>query len=197
MSAAVLTDVDTAIMIKRLFLCLQAATLYSVAVFAQSDFATAGADPDEYQLGAGDEIRVTVYGEEDLSGEFEIDGTGKISLPLIGTVVVGGKDLSDAEALIVEMLAGDYLINPRVSLEVLNYRPFYILGEVDKPGSYPYVNGMTVLNAVALASGFTYRANKKKIEITRKVDGKETKVTVDQTAQVLPGDIIRIAERFF
>lgn len=184
-------------MIKRLFSAILAATLYSVAVFAQSEALTTLDGPADYQLGSGDELRVTVYGEEDLSGEFEIDGTGKISMPLIGNVIIGGETLSDAETLIAELLADGYLITPRVSLEVLNYRPFYIIGEVDKPGSYPYVNDMTVLNAVALASGFTYRANKKKIEITRKIDGKEHKIFVDQTAKVLPGDIIRIDERFF
>ena len=168
------------------------AIVFSVAVFAQSDDAD-----DQYQLGAGDQIKVTVYGEEDLSGEFEIDGTGKIAMPLVGSVDVGGKYVADAETLISSMLADGYLVNPRVSLEVMNYRPFYILGEVEQPGSYPYVNGMTILNAVALASGFTYRANKNKIEITRRVDGVEQKITVDQTAKVLPGDIIRIAERFF
>jgi len=177
------------------------AIVFSVAVFTQSVTATAFLQSTEqaadYQLGAGDEIRIIVYGEEDLSGEFEIDGNGKISMPLIGNVIVGGKDLNEAEGLIAELLADGYLVTPRVNLEVLNYRPFYILGEVDKPGSYPYVNDMTVLNAVALASGFTYRANKKKIEITRKIDGREQKVTVDITTQVLPGDIIRIAERFF
>ncbi|MFC3052236.1 polysaccharide biosynthesis/export family protein [Kordiimonas pumila] len=178
-------------MIKCFFITILAAIGISVAVFAQS------IDSLEYQLGAGDQIRVTVYGEEDLSGEFEIDGSGKISLPLIGNVIVGGKNVTNAEAMIADLLSPEYLINPRVNLEVLNYRPFYILGEVDKPGSYPYVNDMTVLNAVALASGFTYRANKKKIEITRKVDGSEQKITVDITAKVLPGDIIRVDERFF
>ncbi|MCJ9429952.1 polysaccharide biosynthesis/export family protein [Kordiimonas marina] len=150
-----------------------------------------------YELGPGDKIRVTVYGEDDLSGEFELDGTGIVAMPLIGPVNIGNKDLDSAEALITQKLADGYLINPRVSIEVLNYRPFYILGEVKKPGSYPYVNGMTVLNAIALASGYTYRANENKITITRRVDGKDQKITVDNTTIVLPGDIIRVPERFF
>ncbi len=150
-----------------------------------------------YQLGSGDEIRVIVYGEEDLSGEFVLDGTGIVAMPLIGPVILGGKDLSHAERLITKKLAEGYLVNPRVSIEVLNYRPFYILGEVKKPGSYPYVSGMTVLNAVALASGFTYRANEKKIEATRRDADGEVKVRVDITSPVLPGDIIRVPERFF
>lgn len=150
-----------------------------------------------YQLGSGDQIRVTVYGEEDLSGEFELDGEGTISLPLIGAVAVGNRSLSDAESLITAQLADGFLVNPRVSIEVLNYRPFYILGEVQDPGSYPYVSGMTVLNAVALASGFTYRASESKIEVTRRVDGVEQKMRIELTAAVLPGDIIRVPERFF
>lgn len=180
-------------MIRQLFITLLAATIFSVAAFSRQDTG----ETFYYHLGSGDEIKVTVYDEEDLSGEFEIDGSGNISLPLIGTVNVSNKTLKTAEGLITELLADGYLVSPRVSIEVLNYRPFYILGEVDKPGSYPYVNDITVLNAVALASGFTYRANKKKFEITRKVDGKEEKIIVDITAKVLPGDIIRIAERFF
>lgn len=150
-----------------------------------------------YQLGSGDQIKVTVYGEEDLSGEFELDGSGTISMPLIGTVGIGNRNLADAEALITEQLADGYLINPRVSIEVLNYRPFYILGEVESPGSYPYVSGMTVLNAVALASGFTYRASENKIEVTRRVNGVEQEFRIAITDSVLPGDIIRVPERFF
>lgn len=140
---------------------------------------------------------MVVYGEEDLSGEFELDGTGIISLPLIGSVNVGGRDLAGAASLIEEKLADGYLINPRVSIEVMNYRPFYILGEVNDPGSYPFVNGMSVLNAIALASGFTYRAAKTKVEITRRIDGEEHKFRAQDTTLVLPGDIIRVPERFF
>lgn len=150
-----------------------------------------------YQLGSGDQIKVTVYGEEDLSGEFELDGTGTISLPLIGSVTIGGKILIDAQGLIAEQLSDGFLINPRVSIEVLNYRPFYILGEVKAPGSYPYVSGMTVLNAIALASGFTYRASESKIDVTRRIEGEEQKIRIKLTEAVLPGDIIRVQERLF
>ncbi len=181
-----------AIMLKQFFLTLIAATVFTVASFAQSENSEF-----RYQLGAGDEIKITVYGEEDLSGEFEIDGTGTVSMPLIGSISVGGRDVNAAETYITGLLADGYLISPRVSIEVLNYRPFYILGEVEKAGSYPYVNGMTVVNAIALASGFSKRANKNKITITRKVNGKEVQTRVDSTSQVFPGDVIRVAERFF
>jgi len=176
------------------------ASLVGLAISASAQDASRTERSDvsvRYQLGSGDQIRVIVYGEEDLSGEFELDGTGIISMPLIGATKVGGMDLDKAEQLIAEKLADGYLINPRVSVEVMNYRPFYILGEVKKPGSYPFVNGMTILNAVALASGFTYRAAKKKITITRKVDGVEQDIEVTDATLVLPGDIITVPERFF
>lgn len=174
-------------------------------VHAQNADSTGALPPDadaasiigRYQLGSGDQIRVTVYGEEDLSGEFEIDGSGTIGLPLIGSVTIGGRNLSGAQRLIAEQLADGFLVSPRVNIEVLNYRPFYILGEVKSPGSYPYVSGMSVLNAIALASGFTYRASENKIEVTRRIDGEEQKVRIKLTAAVLPGDILRVPERLF
>lgn len=180
---------------------LMTALLFGGAVVAHAQdnesLPSVTAGTPRYQLGSGDQIRVTVYGEEDLSGEFELDGNGTIAMPLIGAVEIGNRILSDAENQIAAQLADGYLVNPRVSIEVLNYRPFYILGEVKEPGSYPYVSGMTILNAVALASGFTYRASESKIEVTRRVNGVEQKFRIEVTAQVLPGDIIRVPERFF
>jgi polysaccharide export outer membrane protein len=169
------------------------------AVYAQSSTESESSAVIEarYELGSGDQIRIVVYGEEDLSGEFELDGSGVVSIPLIGSVSIGGQDVKTAEALITEKLADGFLVSPRVSIEILNYRPFYILGEVKSPGSYPYVSGMTILNAIALASGFTYRASESKIEVTRKIDGVEQKFKISLTAEVLPGDIIRVPERFF
>lgn len=150
-----------------------------------------------YRLGPGDQVRVTVFRHEDLSGEFQLDGEGFFALPLVGEVRGGGRTVRDLESDIEGAFKdGGYLVNPQVSLEVLNYRPFYILGEVNQPGSYPYVNGMTVINAVALAGGFTYRASQGSITIQR--GGSEgKKVSAGPTSQVLPGDIIDIPERFF
>ncbi|HEU4524760.1 MAG TPA: polysaccharide biosynthesis/export family protein, partial [Gemmatimonadales bacterium] len=102
-------------------------------------------EPLGYVLGTGDRVRVTVFGEPDLSGEFEIDATGKVSLPLVGDIRIGGQQLRQAEQTVADRLAQGYLASPRVNIEVLNYRPFYIIGEVNQPGSYPYVNGMSVL----------------------------------------------------
>ncbi len=128
------------------------------------------AEVREYKLGAGDNLRVMVFRHPDLSGQFEIDGAGMIALPLIGGVAVGGLTLAEAVAAIADALRPDYLKNPRISLEVLNYRPFYIIGEVRAPGSYPFVNGINVLNAVAIAGGFTYRARENRMTIIRAGD---------------------------
>lgn len=150
-----------------------------------------------YRLGAGDRVKVTVYGHPDLSGEFEIDGAGMISLPLIQQVQAEGLNLVEFEAAVTAKLKPDYLRNPRVSVEVLNYRPFYIIGEVNTPGSYPYVNGMTVINAVAVAGGFTYRARTKKLVIVRGKGPDRRRMKASQDTVVYPGDVIEVAERFF
>lgn len=152
---------------------------------------------DVYRLGTGDKLRVTVFDEEDLSGEFEVGATGVISLPLIGAVRAQGRTLAELQDAVETMLMDGYLRNPRVSIDVLNYRPFYILGEVKQPGSYPYVAGMTVLNAVALAGGYTYRARKERILIERGGADDVEAIEVGERAVVLPGDVITVDERFF
>lgn len=148
----------------------------------------------DYVLGPGDLIRVTVFGHEDLSGEFQVGSNGRVSLPLVGEFTASGLTLSRIEQDIVNRLDPDYLKNPRVAVEVLSYRPFYILGEVNQPGSYPYVNGMRVINAVALAGGFTYRAQEDDLWITR-TDGEREEA--GPTTLVRPGDVIEVPERFF
>lgn len=155
------------------------------------------ADVAAYVLGPNDKVKVNVFDEPDLSGEFAISGSGMLSLPLIGQVQVGGQTLTQAAASVADRLRQGLLKDPKVSIEVLNYRPFFILGEVNSPGSYPYVNAMSVVNAVAIGGGFTYRADKKDIKITREgQDGKtELKAQVDSLVQ--PGDIIWVGERFF
>jgi len=150
-----------------------------------------------YQLSAGDRVLITVFGHEDLSGEFEINGAGVISMPLISDVDAAGLTANELEAAIVDALKPDYLRNPIVSAEVITFRPIYIIGEVLNPGSYPYTNGMTVINAVAVAGGFSYRAKKNKLVI-RRDDGNQTIVIkVDLDTVVLPADVIEVAERFF
>jgi polysaccharide export outer membrane protein len=151
----------------------------------------------DYTLGSGDKIRVTVFGHEDLSGEFEVDGSGRVSLPLIRDVTAKGLTVSQLEQAIIDRLKPDYLKDPSVSVDVLNYRPFYIYGEVNQPGSYAFVNGMTVVNAVAMAGGFTYRAKKSRVRIIRGNDPSKTPQEADRDTKVLPGDVIEVPERFF
>ena len=164
---------------------------------APSDASTSTAKPQTsaYQLGPGDQLRVIVFGEEDLSGEFQVDDTGAVSIPLVGEVSAGGQTLRSFEAAVRARLSEGYLKDPRVSVQVLNYRPFYIIGEVEKGGEYPFVSGMHVLNAVAVAGGFTYRANTSKVFITR--GGEEFLFEVTPELRLQPGDVIRVPERFF
>lgn len=151
-----------------------------------------------YVLGPNDKVKITVFGEADLSGEFEISGNGILALPLVGEVPLGGKTVTQAAAVIAERLRQGYLRDPNVSVEVLNYRPFFILGEINQPGSYPYVNGMTVINAVAIGGGFTYRADKNDIKITRQAPGEaKTELSAKLESVVMPGDVILVGERFF
>jgi protein involved in polysaccharide export with SLBB domain len=151
----------------------------------------------EYQLGSGDQVRLIVFGEERLSGQFVVDGGGRVSLPLIGEVQAGGQTLREFEQSVVTLLRDGYLNDPRVSAEVLNYRPYYILGEVEIAGEYPYTDGLTVMNAVATAGGFTYRANTRTVHVKRAGEGDFVQMPLSAVTSVQPGDTIRIGERFF
>jgi polysaccharide export outer membrane protein len=156
-----------------------------------------GQDAAAYRLGTGDKVRITVFGEKDLSGDFDVNDQGVAALPLIGPTKLAGKTISEAETQITASYAKDYLVNPRVNVEVLNYRPFFILGEVKNPGSYPYVNGMTVVNAVALAGGYTPRAKRDHVMVKRAAKAVAGEQEVGEDAVILPGDVIRVPERFF
>lgn len=149
-----------------------------------------------YRLGPGDKIRVIVFRHEDLSGEFALDGTGSFSMPLIGEVRANGLTARELEQHLEQRYGDGYLVEPKVSVEILTYRPFYILGEVNKPGAYEYENGMTVLNAVALAGGFTYRA-KQDIFLLQRGGANATPVAVTGNTPIAPGDVITVQERFF
>ncbi len=152
---------------------------------------------DSYRLDSGDKLRITVFGQMDLTGEFNVDGSGLVALPLIAPVQARGRTTEEFSQALANELKQKLLRNPSVSVEVTQYRPFFILGEVNKPGQYPYVNGMTVKTAAAIAGGFTYRASTGEVTVTRKVDGDmlEGKVAID--AAVMPGDTILVAERLF
>ncbi|MBB6251929.1 polysaccharide export outer membrane protein [Nitrospirillum iridis] len=152
----------------------------------------------DYQLGPGDRVRITVFGQQDLSGEYAVDGTGALSFPLVGQVHAGSMTASQLGKSLETSLSPAYIKNPHISVEVLSYRPFYILGEVKTPGSYAYVSGMTVLNAVALAGGFTYRARDDDFRLQRTAkDGNKTQVDAEPTTPVQPGDVITVRERYF
>lgn len=151
----------------------------------------------EYRLGSGDLLKITVFNQESLSGEYAISGNGQLSMPLIGTINAKDITLKQLEQSLVDKLKPDYLLNPRISIQVLNYRPFYILGEVKLPQSYPFVDGMTYLNAVAIAGGFTYRAKEDHVMVTRMNDPKKEEIKKNMDEKVMPGDVIRVEERFF
>jgi len=150
-----------------------------------------------YRLGFGDRIRVTVFGEPDLTGEFEINSEGNISFPLVGEVPTRGLSPRQLEAELVRLLKDGFLVNPRVNVEVSSYRPFFILGEVSRPGSYPYVASMTVVTAVAIAGGYTARANKRSMTIVRIIDQNRREIEASPETPLLPEDIVTIRERFF
>lgn len=159
--------------------------------------ATTTAPIADYKLGVADKVRVIVFNEETLSGEFTVSDSGTLSLPLIGDVKATGRTPREVIRDIEAKLADGYLREPRVSMDVLSYRPFYIMGEVTKPGEYPYSNGLTALNAVARAEGFTYRANKRKVFIKRFGETTEQQYKMDPSVVVYPGDTVRIGERYF
>jgi protein involved in polysaccharide export with SLBB domain len=150
-----------------------------------------------YQLGAEDKVRVITYDEPQLTGEFYVNSSGNISLPLIGEVPARGRTVGELQADIENLLKQGYIKNPSVSVEVLTFRPFYILGEVNKPGEYPYTDQLTVMSAVATAGGFTYRANESYIFIKHENESTETKTKVTASTEVHPGDTIRVVERYF
>lgn len=152
-------------------------------------------DASGYRLGSGDQVRVIVFGQPDMTGEYQVDGSGRISFPLVGLIEAGGLTAAELEQRLRDSLDPDYLVNPSVSVEVLTYRPFYIVGEVQNPGSYPFVNGMTVINAVAMAGGFTYRAREDDFYIERAGSG--ARQLASPGTKVLPGDVITVRERWF
>jgi polysaccharide export outer membrane protein len=165
--------------------------------------ATAGNPPSaaaaagNYVLGPNDRIRLKVYGEADITGEYEIDSNGQVSIPLAGHIGAAGLTTKQLERSIASALAKGIVRDPRVNVEVALYRPYYILGEVKKGGEYPYRLGLTVMDAVASAGGFTYRANENKVYLRRSGAGAEEVYALDAPILVFPGDNIRVPERFF
>ncbi|MGQ8365252.1 polysaccharide biosynthesis/export family protein [Glaciecola sp. 1036] len=152
---------------------------------------------DAYSLGSGDVIKITVFGQEDLTLETRLSNIGNIKYPFLGEIKLIGRTVDEVEQLIDQGLRGDYLVDPSVSVTVIEYRPFFIDGEVKKPGGYPYQPGLSFDRAVALAGGYTERANKSLVFAKRVVNGQETTLELDSNYIVYPGDIITIPSRFF
>lgn len=179
-----------------------AVTLTACASDAVTDEASAesidvASQLEDYRLGPSDKVRLIVFGEPDLSGEFAVNARGQLSLPLLGEVDADGLSVEELRKKITDGLSEGYIVGARVAAEVVEFRPYYILGEVDAPGEYPYSSGMSVIKAVAAAGGFTYRANKSAVYIKRSTSDEEVKYKMSSKLVVLPGDVVRVGERFF
>ena len=174
-------------------------TLVSACASTNAPPGTAAYQPTVYRLAAGDRLSITVFGEESLSREYSVTSQGDLGFPLLGDIPVVGQTVGDLQQLLRTRLAEGYLNDPRVTVEVLNYRPFYILGEVNNAGEFAYKDGLTVVQAVAQAGGFTYRANKDTVYIVRPGQAGEESYDIDsgRPVYVSPGDTIRVGERYF
>ncbi len=183
----------------RSVLVLIAAAVFLSACAARGVIAERPAltEGNAYLLDTGDKLRITVFGQADLSGEYTVDGTGAISMPLLPPISARGLTAEEFEAALEAELCEKLLRNPNVSIQVTQFRPFFILGEVKNAGQYPYVSGMTVQSAAAIAGGFTYRANVDRVTITRNRGDRIVELGVDSNEAVLPGDTILVRERYF
>ena len=150
-----------------------------------------------YQLDSGDRVRLIVFNQTDLSNEYMVDQSGYINVPLIGNISARGKQTTELSKAIAARLENGYIRNPDVSVEIAQYRPFFIMGEVSSAGQYAYVTGMTVQTAVAIAGGFSPRAQQRYVDITRQLNGKILTGRVALTSPVRPGDTIYVRERLF
>lgn len=154
-------------------------------------------EQSNYTLDAGDKLQITVFGEPRLTGSYLVADNGQVAMPLLGGVEARGRTVVEFQNAVISDLQREKLVlNPGVSVQVEQFRPFFILGEVANPGQYPYVEGMTVLTAAAIAGGFTFRANKKTVSVTRKVGGKTQEYKAGRDAQIMPGDVINVFESY-
>lgn len=179
---------------------MMAAALMLQACSGQRPVAGAGTAPPPataFTLSPGDKVKIATYGEASLTGDYEVSPAGTIAFPLIGDVKAAGLGPEALSQAIQARLKAGYLLEPKVSVQVASYRPIYILGEVKKPGEYPFTQGLTIRGAVAKADGFTYRANEKRVFLKRAGDAGETIYPLSADFPVLPGDTIRFAERYF
>jgi polysaccharide export outer membrane protein len=172
--------------------------IIKAAIIALAAFNVVSLHAKEYHLGAGDLLSIVVFGEEDLTlKEIRVSTKGSISFPLLGDISVQDLTTQQLEKLLTNRLLDGYLKKPEVSVSVLEYRPFYVHGEVKKPGGYPYTSDLTVEKAIVLAGGLTERASKGKITILREDNPKERAISVGLNAVVNPGDVVTVGESFF
>ena len=165
--------------------------------YSDLPIATAGS-AERYTLGAGDSIKVAVYGFDAMAGSYTVSDAGTISLPMLSTIRVVGKSAPELETEIAGVLrTRDLAPNANVSVQVEKYRPFFILGQVQRPGQYPYVPGMTVLTAVAIAGGYTFRADKRAVVVNRSNGGAAAKARLNPDSVIMPGDTVEIPEAWF
>lgn len=150
-----------------------------------------------YTLSPGDKLHIVVFGENNLSGDYTITPEGAIGFPLVGDIPAAGLTITQLQKSVTDTLANRYVQNPRVTIDASNLRPFYILGEVNKPGQYSYVPDLTALAAVATAQGFTYRADMSYIFIRHARDASEREIPLTATTMIEPGDTIRVTQRYF
>jgi polysaccharide export outer membrane protein len=154
-------------------------------------------DISAYRLGPGDKVKVSVYGQQQESGTFEVDGSGNMAYPLLGNVPAQGLTVSELQERLRSELDRRFIVNPRVTVEVQSYRPFYIYGEVQKAGSYPFVTGLTVRRAVAIAGGYTRRARYAPVHVVRESAEGPRQISLELDMPVLPGDTIQVMQRLF
>ena len=148
-------------------------------------------------LQPGDKIRVDVFGEDKLNGEYQLDQAGQISLPLAGTIKAQGMTQAQLEQALSKKLRSEYLRNPKVTVTVATLAPWYIIGEVNKPGQFDYRSGLNVLTAIAVAGGPTYRASRSSVQIQRRGETTMRDYPISASVPVLPGDVIKVPERYF
>ncbi len=170
-------------------------TLSSITITAQADEMQGNAT---YKLSSGDIIRISVFGEPDLSvAQVRLTDAGTFSYPFVGEVSARGKTAVELERILINALSGDFLVDPRVSISVLEYREFYMIGEVKQPGNYKYQPGLNLRRAIAMAGGLTERASTKRITVVRDQDVNRKPQRINLDAPVLPGDTINIDQGFF
>lgn len=167
------------------------------AAMAQAPAAEPVIEEPAYMLDSGDKLRVVVFGQEGLSNSYSVDAAGMITMPLIGPVPARERTTTGLSRAIAEKLRNGYIREPHVAVEIEAYRPFFILGEVTAPGQYPYVANMTAETAIAIAGGFTPRAEKKTVELSRSAERQLYRGRVPLAFQIRPGDTVLVRERWF